>query len=119
MTDASGIAPNQDALARWIAANVNTVSKASGAGPGILQGAWNWVPSQPTRDTFATRWGEERRPNQIHDAVSYPSTNVRTIAGRATGAKSRDRSTPPTRCHSPEQRQVTYLCFRERAVTDL
>jgi hypothetical protein len=50
-----------------------------GAGPGILQGAWNWVPSQPTRDTFDTRWGEERRPNQIHDAVSYV-----TVTGSAT-----------------------------------
>jgi hypothetical protein len=43
MTDVSGIDSTQGALARWIAANANTMSTVPGAGPGLLQGAWNWL----------------------------------------------------------------------------
>ena len=38
MTAVNGIDPTQDALARWIAANADTVSTVPGAGPRLFHG---------------------------------------------------------------------------------
>jgi hypothetical protein len=43
-----GIDPTQDALARWIAANANTVATEPGAGPGMFRGALNWLTGAPS-----------------------------------------------------------------------
>ena len=48
MTDVSGIDPTQDALARWLAANVKTMATAPGAGPRMFRGASNWLTGAPS-----------------------------------------------------------------------
>jgi hypothetical protein len=48
MRAVSGIDPTQDALARWIAANVNTMATAPGAGPRMFRGAPNWLTGAPS-----------------------------------------------------------------------